>query len=86
MGNIRENESPIGNHQPSASDAANQKQTNKTLLGAHYSTIPINFMVVNTNGNIDVNAGEKPVVYTAGTHYRPTHGRHSPLLPRCHYK
>lgn len=34
-------------------------------------------MVVNTNGNIDVNAGEKPVVYTAGMHYRPTHGRHT---------
>lgn len=36
-------------------------------------------MVVNTNGNIDANAGEKPVVYmyTAGMHYRPTHGRHS---------
>lgn len=35
-------------------------------------------MVVNTNGNIDVNAGEKPAAYyTAGMHYRPTHGRHS---------
>lgn len=59
-----------------------EKQTNK-LLEAYYSTIPINFMVVNTNGNIDVNAGEKPVVYTAGMHYRPIHMADTRLCASC---